>query len=161
MNAAIENQPGTFGPSVNRELAFVVSCDGPADELRALGALCGARTDELGLSFTDAPSGMGLWIGPHDGPLFLLFNRLDHRAPAPDIDESDEVEYAAYVVYHGWAGNEVDTLGQWRDGESVSSGSVTTYGVTFGGCSASWGGSGSFLWRSTTLSFYWSANYPC
>jgi hypothetical protein len=157
MNSAITNQAGASLPD---QLSFTVTCEGPDDELTILGGICGAKTDFLGWSSTDAQSGMGMWVGPTDGPLFMVFNRLDYEPPASK-NVAAELQYAAYLVRKGMADDAVATLDQWSDGEPVTSGAVTTYDARFTACVDSWVAEGTFLWRSTTPSFAWRAAQGC
>ncbi len=159
MNRAIENQAQPREPG-KPTLPYEVRCVGPEDELRLLGGVCGAPTLYLGWVRTDAPGGMGTSIGPLDGPFLMLFNRVE-RDPPPGENVAAELKYAAYFVQRGPGENSVDTLDQWKDGEAVRSGSLVTYRASFGACSESWVGEGSLLWRSTTLTFAWSALLPC
>ena len=159
MNESITNkahplEPGCF------TYQFEVRCDGPADELAVLDGICGAKTDFLNWAATDAPAGMGTWIGPRKGPLFLVFNRMD-REPAASENVATELRYAAYFVPHGMADDIVTTLNQWREGEPVKSGTVTTFAAQFLDCKMSWEAEGKFLWRSTTIAFAWTAAKPC
>jgi hypothetical protein len=159
MNGSITNEarplePGCFS------LPFEVSCEGPADELALLDGVCGAKTDFLSWSATDAPAGMATWIGPRKGPLFLVFNRLD-REPAASENVAKELRYAAYFVRDGMADDVVATLEQWREGEPVKSGSVITFDAHFIACNMSWEAEGVFHWRSTSIAFAWTAAQGC
>ncbi len=159
VNGAIVNQARTLDTSADA-LSFVIQCDGPEGELALLGGLCGASAAELGADYTDAPSGIATWAGPSGGPLLLLYNRVDHRA-TPHIDESDELAYSAFVLLRGIGGSSLETESLWPQAEPVSSGSITTYQATFADCSGGWVGSGTLLWRSTTLRLAWSAGVAC
>jgi hypothetical protein len=159
MNAAISNEARPLEPGCFT-LPFEVRCDGPADELALLDGICGAKTDFLSWSATDAPAGMATWVGPRKGPLLLVFNRVD-REPSATENVAKELRYAAYFVRQGMADDVVDTLEQWHTGEPVKSGSVITFDAHFVACRMSWEAEGVFLWRSTTLSFAWTAAQPC
>jgi len=137
-----------------------VTCDGPDADLALLDGICGTKTDFLDWSKTDAPAGMATWVGPRSGPLFLLFNRLD-REPSDSEDVSGELRYSAYFVNKGFGDDSVETLEQWHEGEGVRSGTVITFAARFVACSMSWEGEGIFVWRSTTISFAWTAAQPC
>jgi hypothetical protein len=159
MNTAITNEARPLEPGCFT-LPFEVACNGPDDELALLDGVCGAKTDFLSWSATDAPAGMAMWVGPRKGPLFLVFNRLD-REPSATENVARELRYAAYFVRRGMADDVVDTLEQWREGEPVKSGSVITFDAHFEACRMSWEALGVFLWRSTTIAFSWTAAHPC
>jgi hypothetical protein len=159
VNASIHNEARPLVPGCYT-LPFEVICDGPAEELALLDGVCGAKTDFLDWSRTDAPAGMGTWIGPRNGPLFLLFNRLE-REPGEQEDVAEELRYSAYFVNRGFSDDIVETLEQWHAGEGVKSGSVITFAARFVACSMSWEGEGTFRWRSTTIEFAWTAAEPC
>lgn len=159
MNASITNKAHVLEPGCFT-YQFEVRCDGPAEELAVLDGICGAKTDFLSWAATDAPAGMGTWIGPRKGPLFLVFNRMD-REPDASENVAEELGYAAYFVRAGVADDIVSTLDQWRDGEPVQSGTVTTFDAHFLACKMSWEAEGKFTWRHTTLAFAWTAAKPC
>jgi len=158
-NASIHNEARALTPGCFTR-PFEVMCDGPEDELARLDGVCGAKTDFLEWSGTDAPAGMATWIGPRNGPLFLLFNRLE-REPNENENVAKELHYSAFFVNEGFADDLVATLEQWHAGEPVRSGTVVTFAARFVACSMSWEGEGTFRWRSTTLAFAWTAAEPC
>lgn len=159
VNAAIKNEARPLVPGCFM-LPFEVTCDGPAEDLALLDGVCGAKTDFLEWSSTDAPAGMATWIGPRSGPLLLLFNRLE-REPSEAENVAGELRYSAYFVKKGFGDDIVETLEQWHDGERIKSGSVVTFAARFVACSMSWEGEGTFLFRSTTIEFSWTAAEPC
>jgi len=159
MNSSITNEARPLEPGCFT-LPFEVSCDGPEDELALLDGICGAKTDFLDWSKTDAPAGMATWIGPRKGPLLLVFNRLD-REPDAGENVAKELSYAAYFVRRGTADDDVETLNQWHDGEPVKSGSVVTFAAHFVACNMSWEAEAVFHWRSTTIAFAWTAAEGC
>jgi len=159
VNTSITNQAMPLAPGCFK-LPFEVTCDGPADELALLDGVCGAKTDFLEWSGTDAPAGMATWIGPRNGPLFLLYNRLE-REPGEKEDVAKELRYSAFFVNQGFSDDAVATLEQWREGESVKSGEVITFAARFVECRMSWEGEGVFQWRNTSIAFAWTASEPC
>jgi hypothetical protein len=155
-NAAIETQKGELNESFF-DHSFEVICSGPPEELAILGGVCGAKTRGLPAWETDAPYGAGAWIGTRSGPLFMVFAELPEGAGG-----EGDLRYAAFVVRRGAAENTAETLEQWKQGEPIVSGSVTTYEIRFDeACSDSWYAEGSFLWRSTMISFAWVAGMGC
>lgn len=157
VNPRISNQAAD--PDVPT-LPYEVSCDGPEDELRVLGGICGTKTEVIDWTPTDAPTGMGMAIGPADGPYLMVFGRVE-REVEPGDDVSAELGYSAYFVKRGPAGNSVATLEQWSKGEPITSGSLITYRARVGACSPGWMGEGTLLWRTTTFSLAWWSGLPC
>lgn len=157
VNPHITNQAGDPDAPT---LPYVVSCDGPEEELGRLKGICGTKTEVIPWTPTDAPTGMGMAIGPADGPYLMLFGRVEHEV-ASGADVSAELGYSAYVVDRGPAENSVATLEQWSKGEPITSGSLITYQARVGACSPGWMGQGTLLWRSTTFSLAWWSGLPC
>lgn len=149
-NAAISNAAGSV------TLPSRIECDGPAEELALLGKLCGAKTVLAAWMGTDAAMGMSTALGPPEGPVVLLYNRLERDPGRANV--AGEVKYSAYVLLSVGSG---DVLRSWSRAEPVSSGQVTSQLVRFEACSASWIAEGTFTWRSTTLRFSWGASRPC
>jgi len=149
-NPAISNVAGSV------TLPSRIECDGPAEELALLGKLCGASTAEVAWMGTDAEKGMSTALGPPDGPVLLVYNRLDRDPGRANV--AAEVKYSAYVLLS--VGSD-DVLRSWSRAEPVSSGQVTSQLVTFQACSVTWSAEGTFAWRSTTLRLSWGAMRPC
>jgi hypothetical protein len=157
VNPRISNQAGDPDAPT---LPYEVRCDGPEHELRLLGGICGTKTDVYGSTTTDAPTGMGMAIGPLDGPYLMVFGRAEHEV-ALGVDVSAELGYSAYFVNRGRAENSAATLEQWSKGEPITSGSLITYQASFGGCGFGWMGEGTLLWRTTTFSLAWWSGVGC
>jgi hypothetical protein len=156
VNTAISNTAGSV------TLPFTVQCDGPADEVALLGGICGSGTSGLEWFLTDAPSGMATMIGPGSGPFFLLYDRVDHD-PSVSANVAGQAHYAAFVFLQqepSEASPET-ILDGWIGAEAVSSGAVVTQQVDFLACGGGWLGQGSFVWRTTKLTFAWSASELC
>lgn len=158
-NPRIENEAKDLPLDVSA-LPFEVTCQGPAEELKLLGAVCGTQTHDLGWWPTDAPGGMGMYIGPVGGPYLMLFGRVEYRPPS-NKNVAAELKYAAFLVNRGAADDSAETLNQWRKGEPMSSGALVTYQAYIGACSPGWMGEGTLQWRSTTLSLAWWSGLPC
>lgn len=156
-NPHITNQAGDPDAPT---LPYVVSCDGPEEELKMLGGICGTKTEVIPWTPTDAPTGRGMAIGPADGPYLMVFGRVEHEV-APGDDAFAELAYSAYFVNRGRAENSVATLELWSKGEPVTSGALITYQARVGACSPNWMGEGTLLWRTTTISLAWWSALPC
>jgi hypothetical protein len=153
-NPAIVNTAGST------TLPARIECDGPAEELALLGALCGSTTSLVGWRGTDAEKGMAMAVGPeHGGPLLLVYNRLD-RDPGL-VNVAAEVKYSAFVLLSPADRDSTATLGEWPKAESVSAGQVTSQLVKFEACSDSWIAEGTFTWRSTQVRLSWAAARGC
>ena len=149
-NPAISNAAGSV------TLPSRIECDGPAEELALLGKLCGTETALGTWMGTDAEKGMSTAFGSPEGPVLLLYNRLERDPGSANV--AGEVKYSAYVLL---SVRSDDVLRSWSRAEPVSSGQVTSQLVRFEACSASWFAEGTFTWRSTTLRLAWGASRPC
>ncbi len=157
VNAAITNQAAT--PGTEPDMPYHVACDGPSEDLAVLGAVCGADTNDLDWTKTDGP-GMAMAVGSIGGPMFMVYARSGYPSDY-QADMSDRLGYSAYFVSLGRTGGDEALLNEWKSGEPVVAGSVLTFDARFVACSEGWSGEGSFVFRSTTVSFAWMAIEPC
>lgn len=160
VNAEIMNSAGI----VDAGAMFKVECDGPDEEVRRLGTLCGQDTDFaswFGLHFESTYEGLGTAIGEEEGPLLLIFARASEDAFEDAESRAAALEYSAYVSFKG-RGDVYETLERWKSAEAVTEGTVVTEHVQLIACDAeSWKAQASFLWRSTTIRLAWFAGQPC
>lgn len=141
-----------------------VICEGPEDELALLGSLCefDAAYETYWRGTDAAGEGMATSLGIDGDPMLIITAEIA-RSTDTLANVAAEAEYAAFVVLETAPDSDVvSQLEQWRDGEAVDGGSVTTETLRFEACTGStWVASGVFTWRNTTITVSWNAAQPC
>lgn len=145
-----------------------VQCDGPAEEIALLGAICSStsHTGYLYLDQDDGSTGVGVSLPDRwevsSGARLLLYGLVDVPSRDWTDDRSASMTYAAYVLLDP-SDIEADDplLAHWGDAEPITEGTVVTEVATGDPCGFGWTGSAELLWRNTTIRVSWEGSHGC
>lgn len=159
-----EDITASVAPDANTASDVRVTCDGPADQIAMLGSLCDYSSSSV--SWNAHVGDQSISLGGADATLLVLGFHTQNL-PDGEYDHTNDIRYAAYVVLdppaaidgNGWE-SERQTMRAWAQGEALS-GEIVTQRAVATACGYDFVGSGTLVWRDTTLTIRWAAVVPC